>query len=98
MASSKLSAPAALALIVNAISKGKLVKRVSVSNRYRFIAFRNRARILFASAGEEGKPTMPIDGAVSIEFRGDLIFIGDRFSLSRIGIDKTYRHWPAAIG
>ena len=34
------------------------------------------AGILFASAGAEGKPTMPIGGAVSIEFGGDLIFIG----------------------
>ena len=39
------------------------------------------AAILSASAGAEGKLAMPIEGAVSVEFRGHLIFIGDRFSL-----------------
>jgi hypothetical protein len=44
---------------------------------------------LFASANAEGKLTKPLRGAVSMEFRGNLIFIRVGL-LSRLGVTKTF--------
>ena len=67
--------------MLHAVSDRKPVNRVNVTDELRFMAFRNMSGIFFASAGAEPEPAMPIIGTVSIEFRGDLIFIGGQFSL-----------------
>ena len=76
MANSKLSAPAALAVVDPVISSGAIARNAEAKDRYRLAPFLAIDGKLFDSADMEGKRTMPSGSVVSIEFWGDLIFIG----------------------
>src|ERR1700733_10179782 len=89
MASSKLSAPAARALIVQLESRARLVNNVRATIGRHLIGLMSLVGMLPCSVGADEKPARPVDGGVSIEFRGDRIFIGVGFlflELELIGV------------